>query len=304
MPSCFETEEGIGESLPMKFFKDKVLLSPPVARAAYSDRTAWIMAELSRIAYIQFEKDLTPFDEALDQGGFVRIATFNKNGTQAFLAKRHDMAVLVFRGTEGVAEDILTDIKCRFVKTKMGHMHTGFHAAYEAVREDIRFEMDQIRTLPIYITGHSLGAALATIATWDLERDNLAACYTFGSPRVGDKNLDFKIKSPVYRVVHAADIVTSVPLMTMKYQHVGDQMYVTQENTLIRSPAFPRQLGRWLMVLFKRARGLLDNHFILGYCEALGLIAEKRNDPNVQSRAGKIEQIGLAGSRPSTKRVG
>lgn len=260
----------------MKYFKDKNLLAPPIARAAYSDRTAWIMAELSRIAYIQFENDLKPLDEALSQGNFARVATFNKNGTQAFLAKRHDMAVLVFRGTEGVTEDILTDIKCRFVKSKAGQLHTGFHAAYEAVKEEIGFHIDQIQTLPIYITGHSLGAALATIAAWDLERDNLAACYTFGSPRVGDKNFDFKIKTPVYRVVRSADIVTSVPMMTMQYQHVGDQIYITQENTLIRSPSFPRQFIRWLLVLIKRARGLLDNHFILGYCEALQKIAEKR----------------------------
>ena len=33
----------------------KELLKPPVGRAAYSDRTAWLMAEMSRLAYLKFE---------------------------------------------------------------------------------------------------------------------------------------------------------------------------------------------------------------------------------------------------------
>ena len=37
------------------YFAEKSLLAPPVKRAAYSDRTAWLMAELSRLAYERFE---------------------------------------------------------------------------------------------------------------------------------------------------------------------------------------------------------------------------------------------------------
>ena len=33
----------------------KELLKPPVGRAAYSDRIAWLMAEMSRLAYLKFE---------------------------------------------------------------------------------------------------------------------------------------------------------------------------------------------------------------------------------------------------------
>ncbi len=33
------------------YFAEKSLLSPPVKRAAYSDRTSWLMAEMSRLAY-------------------------------------------------------------------------------------------------------------------------------------------------------------------------------------------------------------------------------------------------------------
>ncbi len=39
------------------YFKYKELLEPPVKRAAYSDRTAWLMAEMSRLAYMKFEEN-------------------------------------------------------------------------------------------------------------------------------------------------------------------------------------------------------------------------------------------------------
>jgi hypothetical protein len=42
------------------------LLNPPIARAAYSDRTAWIMAELSRIAYIRFEGNENRLEQATE----------------------------------------------------------------------------------------------------------------------------------------------------------------------------------------------------------------------------------------------
>lgn len=259
------------------FFNDKNLLNPPIARAAYSDRTAWLMAEFSRLAYVMFESNVDLLDQALTDGGFKRVQIFNKNGTQAFLAKNEVMAVLAFRGTEANRVDFLTDLKARFVKTDAGEMHNGFDTAYGLIQAEVKLAIDQIKDLPIYITGHSLGAALATIAAYELERDNLAACYTFGSPRVGDRNLDWKIKTPVYRVVNRADIVTNIPLMAMNYQHVGSLFYIIDSDEIIRSPSGVRILFRWLSVVFKKMSQTLDDHAILGYCEKLEKIAVRRN---------------------------
>ena len=65
--------------------------------------------------------------------------------------------------------------------------------------------------LPLYITGHSLGGALALIATKLVAPDVNGACYTFGAPRVGNYEYFRKIKTPVYRVVNSADVVPRVP---------------------------------------------------------------------------------------------
>ena len=59
---------------------------------------------------------------------------------------------------------------------------------------------------------HSLGGALATIAAKKLShKGGLAACYTFGAPRVGDEEWIENIKTPIYRLVNAADSVTMLP---------------------------------------------------------------------------------------------
>ena len=53
-----------------------------------------------------------------------------------------------------------------------------------------------------------MGGALATIAA---KKNEIAACYTFGSPRVGDEQWISHIKTPIYRLVNVADCVTMLP---------------------------------------------------------------------------------------------
>lgn len=71
---------------------------------------------------------------------------------------------------------------------------------------------DKLQGKPLFITGHSLGGALATVAARDLvHKGGIAACYTFGSPRVGNDEWTGDIKTPIYRLVNAADCVTMLP---------------------------------------------------------------------------------------------
>ncbi len=197
-----------------------LLLQPPIGRAAYSDRTAWIMATLSRLAYEPFDsaEEKAALEEKLAVGGFKLISTVNVTkgksvDTQAILVNRPgEMSVLVFRGTEFKRDqgekgfplsDLKTDLDAVFVKPEGaadddGKLSRGFFRAFEAawgdIEEGIKKLYDKDRTEPLYITGHSLGAALATIAARELEKRlktqyqklTVAACYTFCSPRVGD----------------------------------------------------------------------------------------------------------------------
>ena len=83
---------------------------------------------------------------------------------------------------------------------------------------------------PIYVAGHSLGGAVAVVASAMIGRDEVAACYTFGSPRVGNRTFDVYVKPPHYRIVNGWDVVPLVPFTLMRYNHGGDPRYITRRS--------------------------------------------------------------------------
>src|SRR3989339_1647861 len=198
-----------------QFFKYKELLVPPIKRAAYSDRTAWLMAGMSKLAYLSFDDNPDSLNKALSEAEFELVRLFNCNGTQAFLAKRESdkIMVLAFRGTQKEdPRDIVTDLKANFYQDAKGvKIHDGFYRAFNCVEDAIKNAVNNLKDYSLYITGHSLGGALALIATRALNSDNLAACYTFGSPKVGNSEFGDSIKAPIYRVVNDLDPVPFLP---------------------------------------------------------------------------------------------
>jgi hypothetical protein len=272
------------EAAKYKYFDDDELLkSPPVNRAYFSDRTAWVMASMAQLAYQEFEKDETSlglFVSKLDSGGFTLVDTFSVGGTQAFLAYNKIYAVLAFRGTSDW-KDVQTDATANRKPTPDGKVHAGFYQAYVDVAGTIKdkLKIPEVKDLPLYITGHSLGGALATVATQDLEKsglkDHIAACYTFGSPRVGNADFDKTIRSPVYRVINFTDIVTFLPLLTMGYIHVGDVRYLDY--------GFPDLVLRW--------RPLSQRLFLLVHIIMFLYPAIKQH--GIQNYIDKLERIAL-----------
>ena len=334
------------------YFDNKGLLSPPVRRAAYSDRAAWIMAELSRLVYFKFEGETQLADMAksllgednqnkveklldaflnekqmasgeaikklesyLQGAGFSLVATFDKNGTQAFLVSNDDlqMNVLAFRGTEKDIRDIKADLRATTLEVEGYKVHSGFYKAFNEIKEDIEFALTDISNgYALYITGHSLGGALALLATKYLASDSIGACYTFGGPRVASSNFGDSIKTPIYRVINAADVVPRVPpaylvhilislfemlylpfvskfVVThlermLDYRHHGDMRYLTSCKTdfsdlrVLQNPTIIDRAIR----MFKRfmTAGIkvgASDHFVKNYCDKLEHYAAKRN---------------------------
>ena len=293
------TEQKLREA--RRYFEDRdLLLSPPIKRAAYSDRMAWLLASIAHLAYDKFEaggEARAILVEKLRGGGFELLDEFNEpaTDTQAFLIvnPRHQFAVLAFRGTEVTSKkDLSTDalvLKIPSIEEKV-RIHGGFEKAYNSVSERIEKSLlEKVHGLPLYITGHSLGAALATVATLALEqkkyfRDQIAACYTYGSPRVGTKALDINFKSPIYRVVNTTDIVTMVP--TVGYRHVGDVRFFENKNgAILRSiPVTERLLFILRAALLNLFAPLVGDHAIVEYRNKLEIVARKRNDPKRMGR--------------------
>lgn len=284
-----------------QYFRYKELLSPPIKRAAYSDRTAWLMAEISKLAYLIFEKDDNELKNALSQGDFELIRFFNCNGTQAYLAKRESdkMSVLTFRGTQKEdPQDIVTDLKANFYQDEGVKIHDGFYRAFQCIEKDIKNALENLKDFSLYVTGHSLGGALALIATRALNSDNLAACYTFGSPKVGNEEFGDDIKPPIYRIVNAYDIVPFSPptylfellyLLPWKklrdftkkfigYDHHGDMRYLTPCGNNFEGLKVIANYNEFLRLagLWTHRKESITHHAIDAYCEKLGQWALKR----------------------------
>ena len=278
------------------FENGELLLSPPLKRAAYSDRMAWILASMAQLAYDQFEDGGDAreiFIAKLKGGGFELLDEFHDKdiGVQAFLAAniRNKYVVLAFRGTEVTERaDIKADIMVRKISAKtvqgaMLRIHTGFNNAYLQIHADIEKSLlAKLDDRPLYITGHSLGGALATVATKLLEnkkifRDQIAACYTFGSPRVGNKVFVRDFKCPIYRVVNTTDIVTIMP--TLGYYHVGDVRFLLRKlgEVMGSIPVADRTVFFLRAIFLNLFTPLVGDHGIQQYREKLEEIARIRN---------------------------
>lgn len=300
------------------------LLDPPILRAAYSDRTAWLMAEMSKLAYIKFEESEIKEGElrvSLQRADFNLITTFNSNnGTQAYLASRErdKMAVLAFRGTEkNSLKDIKTDLDARFyMDTEHAMIHNGFYLAFSCVEQEIRDNLLPFEKYALYVTGHSLGGALSLIATCALNSDNLAACYTFGSPKVGNIEFADVIKAPIYRVVNALDPVPCLPdtylinilnffIKRLKiiipwlqkfgsYAHHGDQRFLTpcDDFTKVEVRANYNEILRTIQIITKWLKNRkidADDHAIDIYCEKLGQYGLKRIKVSPKVLSGQVQ---------------
>lgn len=143
--------------------------------------------------------------------------------------ERKNEAIVATRGTATLL-DLWTDGNGAFAQSPSGFMvHSGFNDTYRSFRAQIMGWFEKNRDITsVHCVGHSLGAALATLAADDLSRyGKSVALYTFGSPRVGTDSYSSYMATMLaghnYRVHCASDPVTMVgPWM---YSHLFGKNY-------------------------------------------------------------------------------
>lgn len=261
----------------------------PTWRAAFSERTAELMAKLALLAY---ESDPEKLSKLLKAGDFMLLAMYDQDGSQAFLAQADDIAVIAFRGTDSY-RDWKTNLMSEavLVDTRLGsvEIHKGFMNAYNLIGAQVLEDVNRLvpNTKGLYLTGHSLGGAMAQIASTQLERDNLAACYTFGAPRVGDHSFDRLVVCPHYRIVNGWDLVTTLPPPILKpYQHTGDTRRlsrlgkpITRSDRSAFEKIFHTIIGL-ISFVFGNPR-LLDDHRMEAYIDKIKAARALRGEARV-----------------------
>lgn len=230
---------------------------------AFSLRKAYWLAEMSLLAY---ERDVDTVRRQVCQGWFFQDVKFydDQKTTQALLVTGARVAVLAFRGTEPKEiADWLTDSKFapKPWDPGFGNVHEGFAGALETVFPAIRRELESLRGSgrSLYVTGHSLGAALATLLAARLAAQQtypVQGVYTFGSPRVGDTTFEGNytrlLGERTFRFVNNEDLVTRVPPRSLGLRHVGSIAYLDADGRL------QRDIGFWYRFLNLVANAVED----------------------------------------------
>ncbi|WP_040949319.1 lipase family protein [Gorillibacterium massiliense] len=166
-----------------------------------------------------------------------------------FIIESPQEIIVAFRGTSS-ANDWISDVIASQMKfDPLGGnclSHRGFTDIYSSTRNGIMSALAKLTSgKPLTVTGHSLGAALATLCAADIADNtgsNAPALFTFGSPRVGDPDFAKTFAKQVpesYRIANVFDIVTYVPPAVYKlpkrektyyYQHIQAQSSLSFQN--------------------------------------------------------------------------
>jgi triacylglycerol lipase len=241
------------------------------ALRVYDAANAWWLAELCRLIYRHDVEEQQPPPQPtrssfLTKVGLRQVAFFDDpaTGTQAFLVKSDGAApftALVFRGTEQDLRDVLRDLET--LQTPIGdagiRVHDGFLRALDGVWGGILPALESLPG-PVFYAGHSLGAALATLAASRRVPD---AVYAFGSPRVGNRPFaDSLAAVRLYRVVDDADLVTTLPPEQLGFRHAGELHRLLPSRGLKFNPL------RWLQGLLGPPKRLAD-HAPINYVDRI-----------------------------------
>lgn len=256
-----------GPAFPYTFFEHAGEHPFDARDTAFALRNAWWLGDAAFLAYSTASTIAAVWKGVSDR---IEVKNFSGESTQCYVADGPEWIVLAWRGTQvddfwASTLDWLTD--ARFFPRADAHgdlVHWGFLDAIGEVWGEVREHVESLQRReprPLWITGHSLGAALATIASnlcHDRPGLGLAGTYTYASPRVGDAGFCRVIETPVYRFQNNSDLVTHLPI-GLVYDHVGTREFIDAGGHLHRDLAMPNWLLPFdpdaLRTLCRRAAG-------------------------------------------------
>lgn len=214
------------------------MLAPLNEDAAGSPQNARFLAKAADLAYLPADAGSAAYSSELG----LSAKLVSVDNTQAYVAGNDEHLVVAFRGTEspasleGLKDWLLTDAVNLLIlpQGRLGtdlaaagvgaRFHQGFVDALEEVWEPlyqaIKSETDRLDR-PVWITGHSLGGALAQLSSWVLQRQFISVhqVCTFGGPMIGNKNAtaayDQEFAGRVFRYVNAPDPVPLLPTVSL-----------------------------------------------------------------------------------------
>lgn len=203
---------------------------------------AFTLAHLSQAAY----DDAPDADASFGKTVFDDAETFSTESTFGFVTSNKDHVVLAFRGTDDV-KDWISNLTISVVKVPGGgKVHQGFAELLDSIWDPVMKKLEKrwAGQQTFWITGHSLGGALATLATKRLPQGwKPFATHTFGQPRVGEQKFAGNYRFNHFRFVNNDDLVPTLPPRIVPvafppafYTHVGNLEFFNDKGKLSARP--------------------------------------------------------------------
>ena len=195
---------------------------------------------IARLAYKDLDAEVRKEWKAL---GFTSVKFFDIEGAQAYVLGNKERITVAFRGTEPTEKsDIFADLEA----THERGFHEGFYEEYEKLELKVHGEVALLmgrKKRPVYVTGHSLGAAIASIFCFHYP--TAEALYTYGCPRNATPSKGKELKVPHYRCVNNNDIVPSMPPALLWYKHHGELCYINFYGNVRKMTWWQRFKDSW-----------------------------------------------------------
>ena len=212
-------------------------------------QNALFLAEACALAYL---------DEPAGRRGFATCSgsrrSYSADNTQVYVAQNDKVLVVAFRGSQapntldGLKDWLLTNannylilpegqIGTDFAAAGVGaRFHRGFLGALGEIWQPLYSAVDEAMKAserPVWVTGHSLGGALALLAAWRLQRNFIAVheVMTFGAPMIGNdaaaRAFEAEFAGKIFRYVNFEDpvpLLPSVSLVANTYEHCQSEV--------------------------------------------------------------------------------
>jgi hypothetical protein len=193
--------------------------------SSFDGKKAHELATLIGSAYAQFEQQgKNTWKLPIEYTKFVDLAHYERNQVFGFIAQNKQEAFIIIRGTRTAYEwynnTVMSHEEYLSIKNKKWGITTkSFNSIYVDIRKEIESAFSALNNAKhIFIAGHSLGGALATLVIPDLidlgiKPDKITA-YTFASPRCCDQELATNLNNSGVkhcRIANTEDIVPTLP---------------------------------------------------------------------------------------------
>ena len=150
--------------------------------------------------------------------GFTSVKKYKHDNACVYVFKNNKAIVLTFTGSNDI-HDWFSNVHISPIDTLHGTIHSGFYKEYEKLAPLFEPDITNADSRTIFLTGHSLGGALAVITACIFRHLN-PVVITFGSPRIGTTLFNANVSTLRYiRWVNGSDKICKLPIR--KYFHCG-----------------------------------------------------------------------------------